>query len=204
MGREAMCVAKNGGRSGEGKALLENDTLIFRGEFRLKVPLNEVTKVFARNGTLSVEWSGGKLGLVLGEEADKWAKAITNPKSLMDKMGVIPGLQVAIIGRFETSFRTEIMNALGVKPGVKPIPGCDLVFYLLSHENDPALLRDLIPAIEPDGAIWAVYPRGRKDLSEDTIRAAARGMGLVDVKIVRVSDTHGSIRLVIPKASRKP
>lgn len=203
MGREATCVAKSGGQSGEGKALLENDTLIFRGAFRVKVPLADVQKVLSRNGTLTVEWSGGKLGLVLGEDADKWAKAITNPKSLMDKMGVQPGLRVAMVGRFETSFKTEVMDALGEKPGVKPVPGCDLVFVLMSHEDDPAKLRDLIPAIEPDGAIWAVYPRGRKDLSEDTIRSAARGMGLVDVKIARVSDTHGSIRLVIPKTARR-
>jgi hypothetical protein len=61
-----------------------------------------------------------------------------------------------------------------------------------------------MPAIAPDGGIWAVYPRGRKDLSEDTIRSAARGMGRVDIKIVRVSDTHGAVKLVIPKADRKP
>ena len=203
MGREATCVAKSGGNSGEGKALLENDTLIFRGAFRVNVPLNEVTKVFARNGTLSIEWPGGKLGLMLGDQADKWARTITNPKSLMEKLGVKPGLEVAIVGRFETSFRTEIMNALGVKPGVKPIPGLDLVFFLIAHENDPAQLVDLIPAIEPDGAIWAVYPRGRTGISEDTIRSAARGAGLVDVKIVRVSDVYGAVRLVIRKAARK-
>ena len=203
MGREATCVAKSGGNSGEGKALLENDTLIFRGAFRVNVPLNEVTKVFARNGTLSIEWPGGKLGLMLGDQADKWARTITNPKSLMEKLGVKPGLEVAIVGRFETSFRTEIMNALGVKPGVKPIPGLDLVFFLIAHENDPAQLADLIPAIEPDGAIWAVYPRGRTGISEDTIRSAARGAGLVDVKIVRVSDVYGAVRLVIRKAARK-
>lgn len=202
MGKEANCVAKIGGRSGPGKALLESDTLLFRGEFRVKVPLNDVTKVLARNGTLTLDWPGGKLGLVLGDDAEKWAKAITNPKSLMDKLGVKPGLEVAIVGRFETSFRTEVMDALGVKPGVKPIPGRDLVFFLLTHENDPAQLKELKTAIEPDGAIWAVYPRGRKDLSEDTIRSAARGMGLVDVKIVRISDTHGSIKLMIPKAQR--
>lgn len=203
MGREATCVAKSGGSSGEGKALLENDTLIFRGAFRVKVPLNEVTKVLARNGTLSLEWPGGKLGLLLGDQADKWANAITNPKSLMEKMGVKPGLEVAIVGRFETWFRTEIMNALGVKPGVKPIPGLDLLFFLIAHENDPAQLGDLIPAIAPDGAIWAVYPRGRTGISEDAIRSAARGAGLVDVKIVRVSDVHGAVRLVIRKAARR-
>ena len=202
MGREALCVAKSGGKSGEGKALLESDELIFRGEFRVRVPLRDVTRVLSRNGSLTVEWPGGKLALALGKDADKWAQAITNPKSLMDKLGVKPGLEVAIVGRFETGFRTEVMNALGVKPGVKPVPGCDLVFYLLVHENDPARFKELIPAIEPDGGIWAVYPRGRKDLSEDTIRSAARGAGLVDIKIVRVSDTHGAVKLVIPKADR--
>lgn len=204
MGREATCVAKSGGQSGEGKALLESDTLIFRGEFRVKVSLSDITKVTARNGVLNVEWSAGKLALLLGKDADKWAEAITNPKSLMDKMGVKPGLEVAIVGRFETSFRTEIMDALGVKPGVKPVPGLDLVFYLLVHENDPEKFKELKAAIEPDGGIWAVYPRGRKDLSEDTIRSAARAVGLVDIKIVRVSNTHGAVKLVIPKADRKP
>jgi hypothetical protein len=202
MGREATCVAKSGGKSGEGKALLESDELIFRGEFRMRVPLREITTVSSRNGSLTVKWPGGKLALILGKDADKWAHAITNPKGLMEKMGVKPGLQVAIVGRFETSFRTEIMNALGVKPGVKPVPGCDLVFYLVVHENDPEKFKELIPAIAPDGGIWAVYPRGRKDVSEDTIRSAARGAGLVDIKIVRVSDTHGAVKLVIPKADR--
>lgn len=204
MGREATCVAKTGGKSGEGKLHLESDTLLFRGEFRVSVTLSDVSKVMARNGTLTVEWSGGKVGFMLGADADKWARAITNPKNLMEKMGVKPGLQVAIVGRFETNFRTEVMNALGVKPGVKPIPGCDLVFFLLVHENDTDQLKELMPAIAPDGGIWAVYPRGRKDLSEDTIRSAARGMGMVDIKIVRVSDTHGAVKLVIPKADRKP
>ena len=204
MGREAMCSARSGGKTGEGKALLESDELIFRGEFRVRVPLQDITTVLSRNGALIVEWPGGKLSLSLGQEADKWARAITNPKTLMDKMGVKPGLEVVIVGRFETDFRTEIMNALGVKPKVKPVPGCDLVFYLMVHENDHAKFKELIPAIAPDGGIWAVYPRGRLAVTEETIRSAARSAGLVDVKIVRVSDTHGAVKLVIPKADRSP
>ena len=202
MGREAICQARFGRESGEGKVLLETDELIFRGDFRVKVPLREVKTAKAEDGRLVVEWPGGRLSLELGRSAEKWAQAIRSPKTIVEKLGVEPGLHVVIVGRFETWFRTDVMNALGEKPGVKPVEGCDLVFILLVHEGDEAKLEDLIPAIHPDGAIWAVYTKGRKDLSEDTVRKAARGMGLVDIKVVRVSDELGALKLVIPKAER--
>ena len=203
MGREALCQGRLGAKASEGKALLESEEIIFRGDFRVRVPLAAITKVEVRSGALTVEWPGGKLTLTLGKEvAGKWADAITNPKSVVERLGVKPGLQVVIVGRFETRFRTEIMDALGVKPGVRPVTGCDLVFVLLTYEGDEARLEPLIPAIAPDGGIWAVFPRGRKDLTEDSVRAAARGMGLVDIKVVRVSDTHGALKLVIPKVDR--
>ena len=204
MGREASCHGRLGAQSGEGKALLETDELIFRGDFRVKVPLSSITAVTAKGSALTLVWPGGKLTLTLGEQAEKWAKAITDPRTVIEKLGVKPGLKAAIVGRFETSFRTEIMNALGVKPGVRAVPGCDLVFYLLVHANDVEKLAELVPAIAPDGGIWAVYPHGRKDLSEDTVRTAARAAGLVDIKVVRISEKHGALKLVIPKAARKP
>lgn len=204
LGREAVCHGRLGAQSGEGTALLETDELIFRGDFRVKVPLAAITAVVAKGGALTLAWPGGKLTLTLGEQAEKWARAITHPRTVIEKLGVKPGLQVVIVGRFETAFRTEIMNALGVKPGVKPVPGCDLVFRLLVHANDVERLEELVPAITPDGGIWAVYPRGRRDLSEDTVRTAARAAGLVDVKVVRISEKHGALKLVIPRAARTP
>jgi hypothetical protein len=199
-----VCHGRLGAQSGEGRALLETDDLIFRGGFRVKVPLSAITAVTAKGGALTLAWPGGKLTLTLGDAAVAWARAITNPKTVIEKLGVKPGLKVAIVGRFETDFRTAIMDALGVKPGVRPVPGCDLVFQLLVHENDVEKFADLVPAIAPDGGIWAVYPRGRKDLTEDSVRAAARAAGLVDIKAVRISEKHGALKLVIPKAARPP
>lgn len=202
MGKEAVCHARCGRDSGEGLALLETDELLFRGDFRVKVPLKEITSVTVEDGRLAVEWPGGRLSLDLGRGAEKWAQALTSPKTVVEKLGVKPGLNVVLVGRFETWFRTDVMNALGVKPGVKPVPGSDLVFILFLHEGDEAKLADLLPAIHPDGAIWAVYPKGRRDLSEDTVRKAARQLGLVDIKVVRVSDELGALKLVIPKSER--
>lgn len=202
MGREAICHARYGRESGEGKALLETDDLLFRGDFRVKVPLRDVTAAKVKDGVLTVEWPEGRLALSLGRSAEKWAQAITSPKTVVEKLGVKPGMKVVLVGRFETWFRTDVMNALGEKPGVKPVAGCDLLFLLLVHPNDTDKFADLAPAIFPDGGLWAVYPRGRRDLSEDTVREAAREVGLVDIKVVRVSDELGALKLVIPKDKR--
>jgi len=202
MGKEAVCQARFGRESGQGLALLETDELVFRGEFRVAVPLKQITSVSVNGDRLAVEWPGGRLSLELGRAAEKWAQAITSPKTVVEKLGVKPGLHVVLVGRFETWFRTDVMNALGVKPGVKPVKGTDLVFILFLHEGDEAKLEDLIPAIHPDGAIWAVYPKGRRDLSEDTVRKAARSMGLTDIKVVRVSEELSGLKLVIPRSER--
>jgi hypothetical protein len=53
-----------------------------------------------------------------------------------------------------------------------------------------------------NGAVWAVFPRGRKDLREVDVIGAGAGAGLVDNKVVRFSDTHTALRFVIPVARR--
>ena len=65
-----------------------------------------------------------------------------------------------------------------------------------------AIARARVGWIEPAGAVWAVWPKGRKDLNENHVREAAFDAGLVDVKVVRFSATHSGLKLVIPKAKR--
>jgi len=203
MGRELICTARMGRESGEGKAQLETDDVIFRGEFKARVPLAEITTVETRGGVLTLAWPGGKLALTLGDAAERWADAIRNPKSVLDKLGVKAGLRVALLGRFDTGFVADVKRGLGAAPLTRAAKGCALVFVALAKPGDEARLAKLAPAIAPDGGVWAVYPKGRRDLSEDTVRAAARSAGLVDVKVVRFSDTLSALKLVIPRADRK-
>jgi len=202
MGRERACRAKFGRQAGEGRALLETDELVFRGEFRAKVPLREIESLATKAGVLTVRWPGGTLALSLGDAAEKWAEAIRNPKSVLAKLGVEPGLRVAVIGVKYVSFLADLARALGAAPARRAGKHMDLVFAGIHAPADHARLAALIEAIRPAGGIWAIYPRGRKDVSEDTLRAAARRAGLVDVKIVRFSESHGAVKLVIPKAAR--
>src|SRR5262249_29608388 len=144
----------------------------------------------------------GRLALSLGPAAEKWADAIRNPKSVVEKLGIKPGLKVVLLSGFDDAFRRDVARALGAKPFVRASKGCDLVFARFTRPGDEARLKPLVAAIAPAGGVWAVYPKGQRELSEDTVRAAARRAGLVDVKVVRFSDTLGALKLVIPKANR--
>ncbi len=56
--------------------------------------------------------------------------------------------------------------------------------------------------IKPDGAIWIVRPKGRKEITEAETMAAGKRAGLVDVKVVSFSDVHTAEKFVIPVAKR--
>lgn len=202
MGKERDCRAKWGRESGEGRALLETSELLFRGAFRVKVPLAAITALAVRGGTLTVTWPDGTLALALGEAAEAWAAAIRNPRSVIEKLGVKPGQRVLVRGLRDAAFLRDLERALGAKPAARLGRGHDVIFAAIDTPGDLAALPRLREAIAPAGGIWAVYPRGVREVGEDAIRTAARAAGLVDVKIVRFSDTHGSVRLVIPKAAR--
>jgi hypothetical protein len=47
-----------------------------------------------------------------------------------------------------------------------------------------------------------VSPKGRPEIGDVVVIAAAKRAGLVDNKVVRFSDTHTALRLVIPRARR--
>ena len=203
MGREATCHARMGRESGEGKALLETDEVLFRGDFRARVAFRDLSGVAVRRGVLTLTWPGGTLALSLGDAAEKWAEAIRNPKSVVEKLGIKPGLKIALLAGFDATFQRDVAAALGARPLARATKGCDLVFAMLARPGDEARLARLVPAIAPAGGVWAIYPKGRRELSEDTVRAAAKRAGLVDVKVVRFSDALGALKLVIPRPKRK-
>jgi len=60
MGQEAVCTARFGAKISRGKALLESEALIFRGDFRLAIPFGAIESVSAAKGLLHVEFSGDR------------------------------------------------------------------------------------------------------------------------------------------------
>lgn len=98
MGREAVCAATWKRQRSEGKALLETETVVFRGEFRVALPCAAITRIAAKDGRLTLASDEGTLVLDLGDEAERWASKIRNPPTLADKLGVTPHSRVAVVG----------------------------------------------------------------------------------------------------------
>ncbi len=69
-----------------------------------------------------------------------------------------------------------------------------------------AQLPKLKEAIHPNGMIWVSWPKKSSgvatDVTEDTIRAVALPLGLVDVKVCAVDEIWSGLKLVIRKELR--
>jgi hypothetical protein len=202
MGLEATCQARMGRATSAGKARLEERDLIFRGAFRFKVALEDLRRVDVRGGALHLEWADGKAVLDLGDQASRWAEKIRNPPSLLDKLGVRPDARVSVIGIDDRAFLSELGARTKDLSVGRARPDSDLVLVAMSERSDLPRLEKLRRAIKPAGAVWVVWPKGRKEFREDDVRAYGPTAGLVDVKVARFSDTLSALKMMIPRARR--
>src|SRR5690348_7427670 len=108
MGRELECRMRIGNRSFAGKAYLETDFVLFRGDERLKVAFKDLAAVSAKGGVLRLEFGGGPVELELGKAAEQWADKILHPPSRLDKLGIKAGSTVRLVGNFEAEFVEEL------------------------------------------------------------------------------------------------
>src|SRR5579885_3239053 len=108
MGQESECTLTYKRRKLAGKAWLETDYILFRGEERLKIALSGITDVQVARGVLKLDFADGPAAFNLGAAAEKWANKILHPPSRLDKLGVKPGIRIAVEGEMEAGFLREI------------------------------------------------------------------------------------------------
>ena len=125
-----------------------------------------------------------------------------SPRSRIDKLGVKEGMRVSVLAVDDPSFLPELRHRTGDVSEGRAGRGRDLIVLGATREADLARLATLKAAIAPNGAIWVVWPKGRKPFTEDVIRGAALARGLVDVKVMAFSETLSALKLVIPVAQR--
>jgi hypothetical protein len=202
MGDETHCIATWNGKRSVGAALLETEDLVFRGEFRLRIAFASVLEIDVQGGSLSLKVAEGTATFNLGERAGRWADRIRNPKGLLDKLGIKPGMTVSVVGLDEPWFLEELRARVeGVRVG-KPARNSDVIVAAVSTVQDLLRLATLPGSLKKDGALWTVRPKGSPEVSEAILAHAARQAGLVDVKVARFSDTHTAEKFVRPKLAR--
>lgn len=205
MGIEAVCTVRFDGKSAKGKALLETNELLFRassGKFRLKIPFTAMSSVKAFDGELRIDFSGGKPVFELGELAAKWAEKILNPKSLIDKLGVKTGARVCLDGVLEENFMKQLRDRTNEIADGEPLHETDWIFLAAESKGDFRKIRPLIKFLKKNGALWIVYPKGQKHITENDVLAAGRKAGFKDVKVVGFSATNTALKFVIPVSHR--
>ena len=138
----------------------------------------------------------------LGARAQQWAERIRNPKGVLDKLGIKPEMLVSVLGVSEQWFLDELTARVeDVRVG-KVARSSDVIIAAVNTPKELTLFEKLQSSLKKDGAIWAVRPKGVPEVSEATVMNAARDAGLVDVKVVRFSDTHTAEKFVRPKLAR--
>jgi hypothetical protein len=196
MGNVRKTRVTTGGRSYDGEALLETSELIVRGEKRVVIPFASIRSLDARDGRLIINED---LTLDLGDEATKWAEKIRNPKSVVQKLGVKAGHQVLLVNIDDTSFAHDLASAGAVIAKGK---NRDAIFYGANTRDDLSRLSKLRESLAPNGSLWVIRPKGIKAITESDVMAAGKAAGLVDVKVVKFSETHTAEKFVIRVADR--
>ncbi len=202
MGQELECTMRHQRRKLAGRAQLETDYLLFRAApaERLKILFKDLTGVKAAGGVLKLEFAGGPAEFELGRSAEKWAAKILHPPSRLDKLGAKPGLKVRLVGEFEEAFHRELTGQKVVTPD--PRARADLLFFAAETANDLERVVGIAQGIEPDGALWVVYPKGVRAIREIEVLNAGREAGLKDIKVASFSSTHTALKFVVPVAAR--
>jgi hypothetical protein len=201
MGQDVEARVRIDGEEFAGRAYLESEELLVRGERRLKIPLAEVSSLAAGNGALRLAWQGHAVELDVGPVAERWAEKIRNPKTLLDKLGVKPGMRVAVAGLDDARFEADL-RAKGATLCAWDEPDLDAVFQSVDDVRGLAVLAELRSRIAPAGAIWILHPKGRRDIRDVDVMAAAKAAGLVDTKVAKFSETRSALKLVIPVNQR--
>ncbi len=202
MGNEVNCTARFGKQESRGKALLETSEILFRGEFRLKIRFSSIQTLKATDGELRVQTADGLTILELGEAAAKWREKILHPKSRLEKLGVKPGGKVSLLGSFDEAFLRELAQQNDTVVEGKVGADSEWIFLAAESKKELAQMPRLAKTLKGAAALWIVYPKGQKEITEVGVIAAGRKAGLKDVKVVGFSSTHTALKFVIPVARR--
>lgn len=201
MGNEANCSVKFGKRRVQGKALLETSELVFRGMedgFRLKIAFSGIKSAKAADGELRLQTADGLAVFELGAAAENWCEKILRPKTRLEKLGVKAGGNISLAGTFDAEFLRELRRvAENIHTG-KIDASSEIIFASADSAKDLGAIGKVAKAIRGAAALWVVYPKGKKEITESQVLAAGRNAGLKDVKVVGFSPTHTALKFVIP------
>lgn len=199
MGYEAACTVRVGRKSSSGKAMLEGETLAFRGDFKLEIPFARMSDVTLEGESLAIRTSDREVRLELGAQtALKWARLIKEPKGLFEKLEVTSEARVAVVGVSDPLFLPALRERTASVAEDRVPEGAGTIFFGADTRAALQKVPLLRARMVENGTLWIVRPKASKAISEADVFRALRSAGLVDTKIVAFSRTHSAHKCVIP------
>lgn len=126
---------------------------------------------------------------------------------LVKKLGIKNGTRVCAAGA-PSNYR-KLLHPLPDDVSIVPrvSEAVDVVHLFTRRQRDlTKFLAATLGRMRSDAAIWVSWPKKASkvptDVTEDTIRAAALPLGLVDVKVCAVDDVWSGLKLVLRKEHR--
>lgn len=126
---------------------------------------------------------------------------------LARKLGLKPGFRVCAVGAPSNYRRLLAPLPDGIEFTTRVGKSTNLVhLFTTSKVQLQKALLTYLKVLGPDAVIWVSWPKKAAkvdtDITEDTIRAVALPMGLVDVKVCAVDQTWSGLKLVLRKELR--
>jgi len=124
------------------------------------------------------------------------------------KLGIAPGARVLAVG-VPQGWDLGQLDPDGVA-SVHTRAGSAAYDVVVMFCPDLAALRrrlpQALPRVTESGRLWACWPKKASgvstDITEDTIRALALPLGLVDIKVCAVDDTWSGLKLMVRRSER--
>jgi hypothetical protein len=202
MGLEAECTVRLGRKASVGKALLETETLQFRGDFRIDIPFERIREITVEGDTLVVHGDEDVRFELGARVAEHWMRLIKQPKGLFEKLEIDAQSRVAAVDVNDPLFMTALRDrAANVVEGRVP-EGAAVVFFGADTREALRKIPLLRARMGDSGTLWIVRPKGSKTVSEADVLGAAREAGLVDTKVVAVSKLLTAHKCVVPLEMR--
>lgn len=198
MGLESQCTVRVGRKTSAGIALLETETLIFRGDFRLEIPFEKMREVSVDGDALVVSADDDARFELGAQVADRWMRLIKQPKGLFEKLEIGPQSRVAVADLTDSVFLTALRErAASVAEGRVP-EGVSIIIFGAETRESLRKIHLLRARMIDSGTLWIVRPKAAKTIAETDVMEAIREAGLVDTKVVAFSRTHTAHKCVVP------
>jgi hypothetical protein len=201
VGQEYEGTLDLGGKKVAVKGDFGSDRVVFSGGRRGEVKYADIQVVSTAKGRLTLRVAGSLMEFPVGMTVDRLANKIRKPPTTAEKMGLKPGVACALVN-VPDGLVAEAKAVLGSVLTGLPRDQVDVLAHGVEDAHELEEVEGWARLIKPDGALWVVYPKGKRELPETMVLEAGRRVGLKDVKVVRVSEKHTGLKFVLPLADR--